>query len=285
MESTNRNAWIVVAVLGAILLLACCCALIVGGAALAGFSVFSTKSDVSSGAFSDELEQAISVGDSPSLEINNFAGNVSIRAGESGTIHVVATKRASRSRDLSVIGVGIHEKQGGVVIKTGRPLSKGKAAVDLQITAPPDSRLELDLGAGNASVQGLGSGAEVTVGAGNISLDEVTGPIQANTGAGTMNVRGAAGPARLSTGTGVMMYQGAPQGDCHFNTGLGAISLELPAQTNVTVDMKTEVGEIDVKCPVDGQVSKRRVQGIIGTGDDARIVANAGASGISLTCK
>jgi hypothetical protein len=285
MESTNRNAWIIVAVLGAILVLTCCCTLILGGAALAGLGIFSTKSDVSSGAFTDELEQTISVGDAPSLEINNFAGNVSIRAGESGTMHIVATKRASRSRDLSVIGVGIHEKQGGVVVKTGRPLSKGKATVDLQITAPADSRLELDLGAGNASVQGLGSGAEVAVGAGNISLDEVTGPLQVNTGAGTMNVQRAAGPAHLNTGTGVIMYQGTPQGDCHFNTGVGAISLELPAQPNVTVDLKTEVGEIDIKCPVDGQVSKRRVQGIIGTGDDARLVVNAGASGISLTCK
>jgi hypothetical protein len=123
------------------------------------------------------------------------------------------------------------------------------------------------------------------VGAGNISLNGVTGAIQANTGAGTMNVRGAAGPAHLNTGTGVLMYQGSPQGDCNFSSGVGAISLELPAQPNVTLDLKTDVGDIDVKCPVDGQVSKRRVQGVIGTGDDAHIEANAGVSGIGLSCK
>jgi hypothetical protein len=89
----------------------------------------------------------------------------------------------------------------------------------------------------------------------------------------------------LNNGTGVMMYQGTPQGDCNFSSGVGAISLELPARPNVTLDLKTDVGEIDVKCPVDGQVSKRRVQGVIGTGEGARIVANAGVSGIGLTCK
>lgn len=285
MESTNRNVWIIVAVLAAILLLACCCALILGGTALAGLGVFASRSSVSTGPYTEHHEETLSVGDAPSLEINDFAGNVSIRAGESGTIHVVATKRASRSSDLSVIGVGIHEKQDGVVIKTGRPLSKGKATVDLEITAPADSRLRLILGAGNASVRGLGSGAEASVGAGNIDLDDVTGPIQANTGAGTMNVRGAAGPAHLDNGTGVIMYRGAPQGDCRFSSGAGAISLELPARPNVTLDLQTDVGTIGVNCPVDGQVSKRRVQGVLGTGDEARIVANAGVGGIGLTCK
>jgi len=113
----------------------------------------------------------------------------------------------------------------------------------------------------------------------------VTGDLKANTGAGTITVRGAAGPARLNNGTGVIVYQGAPQGDCRFNSGTGAISLELPAQPNVTLELKTDAGAIDVKCPVDGQISKRLVQGVIGTGNDARIEANTGVGGIGLTCR
>jgi len=285
MESNNRNVWIIVAVLAAILLLACCCALVSGGAALAGLGVFVSKSSVSGGPYTEHWEETLSVGDAPSLEINNFAGSVSIRAGESGTIHVVATKRAWRSGDLSVIEVGIHETEDGVVIKTEKPLTNGKATVDLEITAPPDSRLNLQLGAGNVSVKDLVAGAEANVGAGNVGLGGVTGDLKVNTGAGTITVRGAAGAAHLNNGAGVIVYQGAPQGDCRFNSGAGAISLELPAQPNVTLDLQTDAGKVDVKCAVDGQISKRHVQGVIGTGDEARIVANTGVGGIGLTCK
>jgi hypothetical protein len=252
---------------------------------VAGLGPWMFKSSEPAGPYQERIEESYTTADAPSLQIDNFAGNVSIRAGESGTIQVVATKRASRSRDLSVIGVGIHEKEGGLVIKTGRPLSRGNAAVDLEITTPADSHLDLELGAGNILVQGLSGGVEASVGAGNIGMDDVTGELGASSGAGTINVRGASGPVRLNNGTGTIVYRGTPQGHCRFNTGAGAIALELPTSPNVTLDLKTDVGTIEVKCPVDGQVSKRRVQGVIGTGDAARIEANAGVGGIGLTCK
>jgi hypothetical protein len=285
VESKNRNTVIIIVAVAVLLLVACGCGLAIIGAVVTGIGPWTPRVSEPAGPYQERIEESYTMADAPSLEIDNFAGNVSIRAGESGTIHVVATKRASRTRDLSVIGVGIHEKEGGLVIKTGRPLSRGNAAVDLEITTPADSRLDLELGAGNVSVRGLSGGVEASVGAGNVNIHDVTGTLKANTGAGTMAVQGAAGPAHLNNGAGVIMYQGTPQGDCRFNSGAGAISLELPAQPNVTLDLKTGVGTIEIKCPVDGQVSKRRVQGVIGTGDDARIEANAGVGGIGLTCK
>lgn len=284
MESKNRNTVIIIVAIAVLLLAACCCALAIGGAVVAGLGPWMFKSSEPAGPYQERIEESYSVADAPSLQIDNFAGHVSVRAGESGNIQVIATKRASRSRDLSVTGVGIHEKEGGLVIRTGRPLSRGNAAVDLEITTPADSHLELELGAGNVLVQGLSGGVEASVGAGNIGLNDVTGELEARSGAGTINVRGASGPVCLNNGTGTIVYQGAPQGHSCFNTGAGAIALELPASPNVTLDLKTNVGNIKVECPVDGQVGKRNVQGVIGTGEDARIEANAGVGGIDLVC-
>jgi DUF4097 and DUF4098 domain-containing protein YvlB len=97
-----------------------------------------------------------------------------------------------------------------------------------------------------------------------------------------MDVRGAAGTARLDTGAGSISYQGTPQGECRFETGAGNITLALPADLNIQVDLETRVGNIDVDFSVDGQVTRREVQGVIGSGAQGTIYAHSGAGNIDV---
>jgi hypothetical protein len=276
MESKNRNVWIIVAV---IVVVVCCCAALVAAAGVvittAGVGWFTTQP---SGWFraqppdwpgatslqSERSEESFAAGDAPSLEVDSFAGNVTVRSGRSGVIGVAATKMARSQNDLDRIEVQVSKLDGGLVIKTEKPQSLSNAVVNLEITAPANTRLD------------------ASTGAGNVQVDGITGQIDVHSGAGNLDVRGSAGTARLDTGAGNVGYQGTPQGDCRFESGAGNITLALPADPNVQVDLNTGTGNIDVDFAVDGQVTRRQVRGAIGGGAQGTVYAQTGVGNIDL---
>jgi hypothetical protein len=244
MEPKNRNIWIIVAV---IVIALCCCALAVAAVGAAGWFVgqpFGWRASTS--LQGERSEEAFAVGDAPKLKIDNFAGNTTVRTGPSGLVRVAATRRARNRADLARIKVDVSERDGGLLIKTEKPSTLNAASVDLEITVPAGTHLEVDTGAGN------------------VEIDDGSGPITVETGAG--NIR----------------YQGAPQGECRFETGAGNTRLTLPADLNVRVDLQTGAGNIDVDFVVDGRVTGRAVQGVIGSGAEGMIYAQTGAGNIDL---
>jgi hypothetical protein len=252
MESKNRNMWIILAVIAVVL---CCCVVAVAAAGVGWFATqpfgwFTTKPPGWTGLTSlqsERSEETFAAGDAPSLKIDSFASNVFVRTGGAGVIRVAATKRARSQDDLDRIEVEVSELDGGLVI-----------------TTPAGTRLDAHTGAGN------------------VDLDGITGGIDAHTGAGNLDVSGATGTARLDTGAGNVGYQGTPQGDCRFETGAGNITLALPADPNVQVDLDTGTGDIDVDFAVDGTATRRAVQGAIGSGAQGTIYAHSGAGNIDV---
>ena len=267
MESKKRNTWIIVVV---IVILCCCCVAAIAAGVASWYAVRAAKTQADpeflvlfprSG---EQVEETFQVGASPYLEIRNFAGSVTVRPGESNQIRVVAIKKASGSRALSRVTVSMSEQGDRVVVRTKKSTDLTNAYVDLQITAPP------------------GTEVDVHTGAGEIQLRDMTGSIRANSGAGTIEATGAAGPVRLGVGAGSVKYQGTPEGHCSFETGAGDIRLRLPARPDVRLDLGTGLGTIDVGYDVDGSTSPRDVQGVIGDGDKASIYAHTGLGSISV---
>lgn len=131
MESNRRNVWIVVA----FILAAVCCLVVVLGAALASWFLglpfgWSTTTDVQG-----ELEERVfEVGGSPRLELDNFAGRVTVRESGAGEIRVRTIKHARRTGDLDRIQVQMSERDGRVEIKTRKPPGFGNAWVELDAT-------------------------------------------------------------------------------------------------------------------------------------------------------
>ena len=267
MERKNRNVWIAIAV---IIVVCCCCAVAVAAAALGWFAIQVDKTQADPQFLvlfprsREQVEETFEVGESPYLEIRNFAGTVSIRPGEGNLIHVEATKRASGTPALNRITVSMTEQGDRVVVHTKKLNGPSNANVDLVITAPPETEIDLHTGAGT------------------IQLRDMTGPIRANSGAGTIELTGAAGPVQLGTGAGSIQYQGSPAGHCSFESGAGDIRLRLPADPDVRVDLNIGLGTIDVGYDVDGSTSPRDVSGVIGDGSQASIYANTGLGLISV---
>lgn len=265
MESKNRNTWIIVI---GVLLIACCCiaALTAGAVAwLADRYGGTWEEPLDMGSLQRErVEQRFEVGPAPDLEITNFAGAVTIRAGEEGTIDVVATKRASSRSRLDRIDVDMRASDSGVTIATRKGFDSGNAYVELEIVVPASSSVRVDTGAGQVDVRG------------------VTGRIDIRSGAGKVDVRDASGNIQIDLGAGQILYAGTPQGDCRFQTGAGEIIIRLPESPDVRVDLGTGLGNVAVDFDVDGSVSRRSVNGVIGDGRQGSIFAHTGVGSVRL---
>lgn len=243
METKNRNLWIILIVILVVLCIcfAAVCAIVGGLAAVRSI-------EVGMGAFREResSERTFEVGDAPSLQIENFAGSVNVRAGERGVIRVVITKLAPGKGDLERIGVEMTRREGGVLIKTSKPLTLNNASVGLEITTPPGTSID------------------------------------AQTGAGSIEIEAVNGQVRLQTGAGSIEYEGTLSGDCRFETGAGSIKLKLPSDLKMRVDLETGAGSIDLDFTVDGQKTRQKVRGVIGDGSQGSIYAHSGAGSIDI---
>lgn len=265
MNNTNRTVWIVVAVVMGVLL--CCCVAVVG-AALAGLltAVPLSREIEFGGRVQERTEQVFTVEQAPVLEVDNFAGNVVVRSGGSGEMRVVITKKARNSSALDRISLDLNEDDDGVRIRTSKPGFVGDTmSVDLEIVVPADARLDLSTDAGN------------------VEVDDVEGEITAHSGAGNVRVQDAGGPVALDTGAGNVDYKGKPRGECTFETGAGNITLHLPGDADIELQLNTGIGNINVGgFDVAGEVSRTEIDGVIGTGQQATIEARTGAGNIRL---
>ena len=103
------------AIVAAVLVIACCCSLTCAAVALGWAGATSldwpgiTRCDGCgvSGHERQHIERTFSAGSAPRLEVENFAGSVTVQAGEGDTIRVFATKQARRSYTTRSTAAGI----------------------------------------------------------------------------------------------------------------------------------------------------------------------------------
>lgn len=274
MEPKTRNTIIIVVVILA--LVACCCLLAVGGALAGNWLIRARELGVDwsqdwrpqeapDGVSPQRFTQNFAVGNTPTLVIDNFAGKILVRAGNSGTIQVAAEKKALTARRMDAIQIRMDQEGDTVTIRVDHSLpTSSNVSVDLEITVPADSQIT------------------ARTGAGTITLLEIQGSLDVSTGAGTITVRNAQGPARIETGAGSIDYDGLPTGESQMHTGAGSISIALPRGANLQIDLHTGLGRIDTQVNVDGEVSPTKVSGILGTGADGALTASTGAGAISI---
>ena len=184
-------------------------------------------------------EKSFTVGDTPTLRVDNFAGDVTIRGGSAGAIRLVVTKRARRDSDMRRISIAMSQEGSGVTLESDKPSGLDDISVDIEIDVPTATRLDVSLGAGMVLIDGVVGETDVRSGAGKID------------------------------------YQGQPQGECRFDLGAGNITLRLPVDVNVEVDLNTGVGRMEVDLPVSmsSHLVGNRASRTIGSGsqgDDSR---------------
>jgi len=84
----------------------------------------------------------------------------------------------------------------------------------------------------------------------------------------------------IEAGAAEIKYTGPAPGETFFAVGAGNITITLPPGANVEVVLSVGAGTIRVDFPVVGHVGDHLVSGVVGTGADGKIVAQAGAGNI-----
>ena len=267
MESRNRNILIAVIVIAAV---CCCCVAVVATGSLVWFVDRVERADFDAEIFdfnprlNEQVEETFQGMEGSYVEIENFAGTISIGPSQDNLIHIVATKRGSSSSALDKITVSMSQSGDRVTIRSKKADNLPSARVDLAITAPP------------------GTGMDVHTGAGNVEVRDMSGSITVHSGAGDVDARGTSGPVQFSVGAGSIRYEGTPAGRCRFETGAGDITLRLPANPDVRVDLGTGLGTVHTGYDVDGRTSTRNVEGVIGDGSRGSVYAHTGIGTVSV---
>lgn len=313
----SRNPWVIITV---VVVLACVCVVAVA-ALVAGSLLISDRGSgmpLPDFRYEQVEEYTVDVRPGTRLQVDSFAGAIEAEAGPDGQIEIVAIKSGPSGADLTRIQVEIEERGDVVVVRTSRPAGGSNLNVHFELRAPADTGLDLQTGAGDVDVQGFVAGAAVETGSGSIAarglmgnvglrsgsgsvdaqdvegqltidsgsgsltVQGMDGDLAAHTGSGGIKITGANGNVRLDTGSGTVEYQGVPSGECRFETGTGSLVLRLPAELDFRIQADTGSGSIDVQFEVEGRVSRQHVEGVVGTGQEATIIASTGSGGIDV---
>ncbi len=324
MNDSNRTLWIVLAVALVMVCGCCFALVMFLAPALLlsvpWTSDMEMLSSLPSTRVTETTEHVFTVGNQPKLVIDSFAGGVEISPGTDDEIQVVITKSARNQNELNRIEIEIQDEDGGLSIVSSAPSSLHNAWVKLEIKAPVATTVDMETGSGSLEATGLQGRISAHTGSGSIELREVIGSVDASTGSGGITVIGPRGDVTVRTGSGKVLvgevvgridaftksggvsvyraegkvqlgansggieYEGVPSGECRFETVSGGISLDLPSDPDMTIDLSTTAGSVDFNCDVVGQTTNSSAQGVIGNGLKGTIFAHTTSGGIDMNC-
>lgn len=144
-------------------------------------------------------DDSFNSGPSPRLVVDTFNGAITVKAGSASTIRVEATlKRADK--------INYQVTQDGDTVKveaerTGATIGRSPGA-SVEITAPPDTVLELRTSNGAIIVDGITETGRLDTSNGKITLSNARGNFDARTSNGAIVVSEFVGTVTLNTGNG-----------------------------------------------------------------------------------
>lgn len=229
-----------------------------------------------------QTDQTVSVSRGARLAIDNYAGEVVIRAWDKDAVRVQA-RHNSRAK------VDIHNEANVVTVGAATP-TKSNGSIDYEIMAPAWMPVKIEGQYDFVTVEGIQSELSVTTVRGDIVLKNV-GSVTAKTIEGAIEIEGGRGKVALSsvnedikvsavsgdlsadttngsvalariespnveiaTVNGDITYEGTFPATAHFSfsTHSGDITLTVPDGANATFNVRTYSGEFGTSLPVKG---------------------------------
>jgi len=248
---------------------------------------------IACGAGGDEtLEQSFQVGDSPRLVIGVDNGSVLVKTGPAGTITVLSTVINKDDVDLDVSA-----DDGVVTVRSDTTISgnllgdRAEGAVDLTVTVPPQTVVEVGAAAGPVTLARVQGGGTITASAGDIELRGVSGDYSGGVGVGDIRITDSIGSFRFTTGFGSIRFDGnfVSGGLNEFETGVGDVIVSFPERAGVELDATTSTGTISNELTLgdessDSTTTGGRLSGTLGDGG-AELLISVGSGSIGLSDK
>ncbi|MET9881663.1 hypothetical protein ABZZ20_00620 [Streptomyces sp. NPDC006430] len=233
-RSPQRTAWIVVAILSAVL--------VVAPVARQVWSYRSTQSGTLNGGSGERSVAA--------LEIDAGSADVRISPRSDRQVAYRADMRWSLTRpeiEESWLGDTLRltprcPAAGGVM------KSSVGCSVDLGVTVPAGIPVKVTAGSGTVDISGLGAAVDAEVGAGQLRLSALSGPLRASVGSGSLDASGLTSPQadiRAGAGAAVARFAAPPQ-RVTARAGTGRLRLTVPTATRFQVTARAGSGHCEV---------------------------------------
>jgi hypothetical protein len=241
------------------------------------------------------FERTLAVGPGTELEVRTGSGDIQVRVGAPGRVHLVGTVEVGRSwwrRKGSAEGrlqeilahPPLRQDAGRVWIGPQEPLRlMDNVSISYVIEAPPDVRLSASTGSGDELIRGLRGPIEAGTGSGGIRVWDAPAGIRAHTGSGDIELHAVGGSLRAETGSGGVLAEGTPGGEWQVRTGSGNVTLRLPAAAAFDLEAHTGSGDIQCAHPVTsvGRLHRSSLQGTV-RGGGPRVSIRTGSGDVEV---
>jgi len=176
------------------------------------------------------FEKTLQVSGPVDLEVFTHSGDVTVRAGSSGSIFIrgkiyVGDRWFGGRRDDDVHAIEqnppIHQSGNSVHIDY---VNYHNISVDYEITVPADTTIRSHTGSGDQILEGTRGNADVQTGSGEVKLSNITGEIHLQTGSGDVRAHSISGAVHGGTGSGNIEIEETGSGDIDLHTGSGNVT-------------------------------------------------------------
>ena len=202
------------------------------------------------------FERTLKVTGPVELDVSTPSGHIDVRTGDSSTVRIRGTIRASSGRWLSSDADAERNvrylesnppiEQSGNYVKIGhtedRELMRN-VSISYDLVVPAETRLRSNTGSGSQSIAGLRGPVKAGTGSGNLRIDDIGDELEAHTGSGNIEIRSVKGRLHAQTGSGPIRATDIAGGFV-ATTGSGDVRLEQSSPGDGKVDTGSGTVEI-----------------------------------------
>ncbi len=237
--------------------------------------------------YEETFKQTIPVKEAGSFSLSNINGSITVTSSREMEVVIKATKYARwKKEDLDKVRIDVVSGEKSVIVDTVYERKNLGAKVDYEITVPENMALELVKTVnGKVNVSGKFDRAKLSTTNGDITAQGDFNWLEGATTNGSLDISQVKGIVNLKTTNGSIKVElDEVAGDLSAKTTNGSITIKLGGQPDAQFLARTTNGSIKVDYPVtvEGEISRRRVEGRIGSGQGPKIDLKTTNGSISL---
>lgn len=255
-------------------------ALKLAGFATLALSLFSTN------VAAKTIEKSFDVGNGGLLKLDTNAGSIKIDTHNDNVVKVTVRIEGDNEEDEDKVKVSF-DASGNNVTVIGERENSGKGfwgrnhvKVAYSVTVPVNYNLDLDTAGGSIKVNDLTGDVNAHTSGGSISLGHIDGLVDVNTSGGSIKVDEVTGTIKAHTSGGSITAKISkqPKGDSKLTTSGGSITAYLAEGISVDLTARTSGGRVKSDFEVDGEKTKKSIQGAINGGGPKLVLKTSGGS-------
>lgn len=203
------------------------------------------------------FDRTLKVTGAADLDVTTGSGNITVRAGQAGTVRVHGEIRTHNASGWSSSGADAERRvralesnppieQVGSIIRIGHiqdPDLRRHISISYELVVPAESQLKAKTGSGDQSVQGIRGPVNVGSGSGSLKISSIGDQVHASTGSGDIQINSVRGSVYLNSGSGSIRGQGIG-GGITATTGSGDLRLTQTSPGPVKVETGSGSAEL-----------------------------------------